>query len=73
MSLWFMNDDHTFVRLDTLALDEAMDLLEHLVDTQGGYGLVGTKEVTPPVILQWRPGEAWRERVRTLLLQSNRN
>ena len=69
MSLWFMHDNHTFTRLDTLPIDEAMDRIEQLVDDQGGYGFVGTKDVTPSTILQWRPGEAWRERVRALLHQ----
>ena len=69
MSVWFMHDNYTFTRLDTLPIDEAMDRLEHLVDVQGGYGFVGTKEVTPSTILQWHTGEAWRERVRPLLHQ----
>ena len=67
MSIWFMRDNHTFVRLDTILIDEAMDRLEQLVNDQGGYGFVGTKCVTPSTILQWRPGEAWQELVRTLL------
>ena len=67
MSTWFMRDNHTFVRLDTLPIDEAMDRLEQLVNDQGGYGFVGTKCVTPSTILQWHPGEAWRERVKALL------
>ena len=71
MSLWFMNDNHTFVRLDTLPTVEAMDKLEQLVDAQGGYGFVGTKDVTPSASLQWQPGEAWRERVMVLLLKSS--
>ena len=69
MSIWFMNDDHTFLRLDPLPIDEAMDCLERLVDAQGGYGFVGTKDTEPSTILQWHPGESWRERVRTLLRQ----
>ena len=64
-----MRDNHTFTRLDTILIDEAMDRLKQLVNDQGGYGFVGTKGVTPPVILQWHPGEAWREKVRSLLLR----
>ena len=71
MSLWFMRDDHTFLRLDTLPIDAAMDRIEYLVDVQGGYGFVGTKDVTSSAILQWQPGEAWRERVMVLLLKSS--
>ena len=66
-----MRDNHTFFRLDTLSIDAAMDRLEQMVDADGGYGVVGTKEVAPSTILQWRPGEAWRERVRVLLLKSS--
>ena len=73
MSVWFMHDNHTFTRLDTLPIDEAMDYLERLVDAEGGYGFVGTTYVAPPdmppTILQWHPGEAWRARVRGLLLK----
>ena len=75
MSLWFMNDNHTFLRLDILPIDEAMDRLEQLVDDQGGYGFVGTTYVAPPnmrpTILHWYPGEAWRARVRALLLEKD--
>ena len=70
-----MRDNHTFFRLDTLSIDEAMDRIEHLVDVQGGYGFVGTKYIAPPdilpTILQWHPGEAWREQVRALLSQGS--
>ena len=67
MSIWFMRDNHTFARLDTLSVDAAMDRLEVLVDAEGGYGFVGTCNVTPSVTIQWRPGEPWRQRIRALL------
>jgi hypothetical protein len=67
MGIWFMHDNHTFTRLDTLPVEAAMDQLEALVDAQGGYGFVGTKETTPQTILQWHKGEPWRQRVRALL------
>ena len=67
MSLWFMRDNHTFTRLDTLPVNEAMECIERLVADNGGYGFLGTRGATPASILQWSPGQPWHERALALL------
>ncbi len=67
MGIWFMHDNHTFTRLDTLEVETAMARLEALVAAQGGTGFVGTKGDTPDTVIAWRKGEPWREKVLALL------
>ena len=67
MSLWFMRDNHTFARLDTLPVDEAMECIACLVANNGGYGFIGTRGATPAPALQWGPDQPWRMRALALL------
>ena len=69
MSVWFLRNNHTCIRLDTVSIDEAIDRIQDLVDTQGGYGYVGTHMVTPCRVIRWSPGQPWRGRVRDLLMR----
>jgi hypothetical protein len=72
MSIWFMRDNHTFVRLDGRPVDEVMDQLETVVDQEGGYGLVGCKEEHGAEIFQWNKGQPWRARVHKILTEAQK-
>ena len=81
MSIHYMFDNHTFLKLDHKSIDDAMDLVEQATKIEGGYGFVGVKygPVTCPTCghasltrkepksIQWRKGEDWKPRVRALL------
>lgn len=83
MSVFYMRDNHTFIRLDNKPIDEAMDLVEKATTKEGGYGFVGVKYAPAkcptcghsthtkkePDSIQWRKGEDWKPRVRDLLEQ----
>lgn len=66
MSIWFMHDDHTFKRLDTMTEDAAMDYCEQWSEKEG-CGFIGCKAEHGNQVVQWRRGKPWREQARELL------
>jgi hypothetical protein len=67
MSIFYMTDSHGFHRLDHVSVDAAMDALEALVESDGGYGFIGCKGAHGNGLLTWNKGEPWRERARAFL------
>ena len=67
MSIWFMTDCHTFLRLDGKPVKQAMEELEKAVESEGGYGFVGCKGEHGNKTFQWKPSEPWRDHVAALL------
>ena len=85
MSIWYMRDNHTTIRLDTLPIDEAIEKVREATESEGGYGFVGTKHSTtkcsqcghtthskePEQYYQWRKGDDWEQKVREMLSPLN--
>ena len=76
-----MYDNHSFMRLDDMAADDAINAVRAATISEGGYGFVGakikptkcptcdqvTKHQQSPKPIQWSPGEEWEPQVRALL------
>ena len=81
LSVHYMFDNHTFMKLDDLSIDEAIDLVEWCSGSEGGYGFVGAKakpikcptcnQVTrhpvAPKSIHLKPGIEWEPEVRAML------
>jgi len=81
MSVWYMFDNHTFIRLDTLPIDEAIEKVRAASESEGGYGFVSTKHgntlcphcgqtVSSKMkdeTYQWVKGDQWELKVREML------
>lgn len=69
MSIWLMGDNHTFSRLDQHDVDVAMDIAEREMNRNHEYCSVGFKPPHAGAMIHFRPGEPWRERLRSILTE----
>jgi hypothetical protein len=67
MGIWYMRDNHSFIKLDELPVEQALDICADESE-QDGCGFVGIKDGERTVeVFQWRRGEPWRSKVREML------
>ncbi len=67
MSISFMTECHSFIRLDNKSVDEAISRIKRYCDEAPTYGFVGCSEEHGEEVYQWKPGENWEPKVREIL------
>ena len=67
MSIYFMRENHTFIRLDDKSIHEAVWLINEYCSEQPTHGFVGCKGEHGQEIYQWKPEDNWQPKVVEML------
>jgi hypothetical protein len=67
MSISFMTECHSFIRLDNIPVDDAIKRIRNYVEETPTYGFVGCKGEHGSEIYQWNPDEDWEPKVREMM------
>jgi len=67
VAIHFMTEQHTFIRLDNVPVDEAIRKIKEYVEQAPTYGFVGCSGEHGEKTYQWKPEDDWEPLVRRIL------
>ena len=70
MSIHFMTERHSFIRLDDKPIEEAINAIKEYINDEPTYGFVGCSGNHGEEVYQWRPEDDWEPKVREMLKSS---